>query len=198
MSRHGRRCDGGGRRCRAAPHELRASPSRQTPSTASYGCVPEAPPKNPTLRSGRERPTPLTAPARHNRASGAGAHAQPEAMHAGSAPVVRLEGPLALGHDVLLVVSRISIRPARRLAQVRLRVGRKQSCCWPARSPGRPGSQPHRRLSGDCLRVLTALPLVKPGLPQRTRPIPARNVAPCGRRRPDGAPGPSRTRPNEP
>lgn len=25
-------------------------------------------------------------------------------MHAGSAPVIRLEGPLALGHDVLLVV----------------------------------------------------------------------------------------------
>ncbi len=32
-------------------------------------------------------------------------------MHAGSAPVIRLEGPLALGHGVLLVVSRIAIRP---------------------------------------------------------------------------------------
>ena len=32
-------------------------------------------------------------------------------MHAGSAPVIRLEGPLALGHGILLVVSRIAIRP---------------------------------------------------------------------------------------
>jgi hypothetical protein len=30
------------------------------------------------------------------------------------------------------------------------------------------GSQPYRRLSGDCLRVLTRLPRVKPGLRQRT------------------------------
>ncbi|OSC31723.1 hypothetical protein B8W69_04715 [Mycobacterium vulneris] len=30
------------------------------------------------------------------------------------------------------------------------------------------GSQPYRRLSGDCLRVLTRLRLVKPGFPQRT------------------------------
>ena len=32
----------------------------------------------------------------------------------------------------------------------------------------RPGSQPYRRLSGDCLRVLMCIRLVKPGLPQRT------------------------------
>ena len=31
------------------------------------------------------------------------------------------------------------------------------------------GSQPYRRLSGDCLRVLTRLRLVKPGLPQGSR-----------------------------
>ncbi len=31
------------------------------------------------------------------------------------------------------------------------------------------GSQPYRRLSGDCLRVLTWLRLVKPGLPQGSR-----------------------------
>lgn len=31
-------------------------------------------------------------------------------MHAGSAPVIRLEGPLALGHGILLVVSCITIR----------------------------------------------------------------------------------------
>jgi hypothetical protein len=32
------------------------------------------------------------------------------------------------------------------------------------------GSQPYRRLSGDCLRVLTSLLRVKPGLPQWSRP----------------------------
>ncbi len=32
------------------------------------------------------------------------------------------------------------------------------------------GSQPYRRLSGDCLRVLTSLRQVKPGLAQWTRP----------------------------
>ena len=31
-------------------------------------------------------------------------------MHTGSAPVIRLEGPLALGHGVLLVLFRIAIR----------------------------------------------------------------------------------------
>jgi hypothetical protein len=46
-------------------------------------------------------------------------------MHAGSAPVIRLEGPLALGHGVLLVVSRIAIRPLTFVNWVRLRVGRK-------------------------------------------------------------------------
>jgi hypothetical protein len=52
-------------------------------------------------------------------------------MHAGTAPVVRLEGPLALGHDVLLVVSGMpSGRPRFRESSG------DESCCWPARSPG--------------------------------------------------------------
>jgi hypothetical protein len=34
-----------------------------------------------------------------------------------------------------------------------------------------PWSQPYRRLSGDCLRVLTSPRRVKPGLPQRTNPF---------------------------
>jgi hypothetical protein len=47
-----------------------------------------------------------------------------------------------------------------------------------------PGSQPYRRLSGDCLRVLTSLRWVKLGLPQRTQPEHLRklsfSVASCG------------------
>jgi hypothetical protein len=47
-------------------------------------------------------------------------------------------------------------------------VGRGCSHCWPARSPdSSSGSQPYRRLSGDCLRVLMRLRLVKPRVPQR-------------------------------
>ena len=46
----------------------------------------------------------LAAPAGNDGTSGTGAHPQAEPVHAGSAPVIRLEGPLALGHDVLLVV----------------------------------------------------------------------------------------------
>ena len=49
----GRPRAGHGRRRRAAPRAPRTSPSRQTPLTASCGCVRKAPPKNPTLRSGR-------------------------------------------------------------------------------------------------------------------------------------------------
>lgn len=126
------------RRHRAVPGESRASPSRQSQLTASCGCVREAPPKDLTLRSGRERAATLAAPTGHDRASGTSAHPQAETMHAGSAPVIRLEGPLALGHDVLLVVlpsgrSDVSHR-------ARLRFDRRWSwCCWPARSPGGSG-----------------------------------------------------------
>lgn len=92
------------RRHPAAPYESRASPSRQSQLTASCGCARKAPPEDLKLRSGRERATTLAAPTGYDRASGTSAHPQAEAMHAGSAPVIRLEGPLALGHDVLLVV----------------------------------------------------------------------------------------------
>jgi hypothetical protein len=128
----------GAGRDRAVSYGSRASPSRQSQLTASCGCVREAPPKNLTLRSGRERAATLAAPTGDDRASGTGAHPQAEAMHAGSAPVIRLEGPLALGHDVLLVVlpsgrSDVSHR-------ARLRFDRRWSwCCWPARSPGGSG-----------------------------------------------------------
>ena len=91
-------------------------------------------------------------------------------MHAGSAPVIRLESPLTLGHDVLLVISKSSLTsfPAAHASQV----GRsKVFLLLPGAVPRqhRSGSQPYHRLSGDCLRVLTGLRPVKPGLAQRSR-----------------------------
>lgn len=54
----------------------------------------------------RRQLAPTLAPAvRDDRPACPGAHPQPEAMHARPAPVVRLEGPLALGHGCLLVAS---------------------------------------------------------------------------------------------
>lgn len=160
------------RRDRAVSNESRVSSSRRTPLTASCGCVRAAPPGNLTVRSGSERAASLPTPTRHNRATGAGAHPQTEPVHAGSAPVVRLEGPLALGHDVLLVVSRTpSGRTSDACPGARLRSVRCTLTATARRGPRtRFGSQPYRRLSGDCLRVLTRLRLVKPGLLQRTRP----------------------------
>ena len=71
-------------------------------------------------KSGSQRATSLTTPVRHDRPAGPGAHPQPEAVHAGSAPVVRLEGPLALCHDSLLVASGIVPRPVPRAGGSRL------------------------------------------------------------------------------
>lgn len=52
-------------------------------------------------------------------------------MHAGSAPVIRLKGPLALGHAVLLAVS---IIPIRLLVLLHI-VNQGWSDFYPARSP---------------------------------------------------------------
>ncbi len=122
------------RQHRAVPDECHASPPRQSQLTASCGCAREAPLKDLALRSGRERAAALAAPTGYDRTPGTSAHPQAKTMHAGSAPVIRLEGPLALGHDVLLVVlpsgrSDVSHR-------ARLRFDRRWSWCyWPARSP---------------------------------------------------------------
>lgn len=51
--------------------------------------------------SGSQRTTALATPARHNRTAGTGAHPQTEAVNPRPAPVVRLKGALALGHDCL-------------------------------------------------------------------------------------------------
>jgi hypothetical protein len=51
--------------------------------------------------SGSQRATALVAPAGDDGAAGAGAHPQTETMHTCTAPVVGLEGPLALGHGYI-------------------------------------------------------------------------------------------------
>jgi hypothetical protein len=65
----------------------------------------------PVIGSGGQGATSLTTPIGHDRPPRPGAHPQPEAVHAGSPPVVRLEGPLALCHDSLLVAFGIPFRP---------------------------------------------------------------------------------------
>lgn len=50
------------------------------------------------MKSGSQRAAALVAPPSDDRAAGAGAHPQTEPMHTCTAPIVRLEGPLALGH----------------------------------------------------------------------------------------------------
>ena len=59
-------------------------------------------------------------------------------MHAGSAPVIRLEGPFALGHGVLLVLSDVlsGASPAPHASQASWSAGRSEwYYYWPARSP---------------------------------------------------------------
>ena len=60
-------------------------------------------------RSGSQRTTALTAPAGNDGPPCAGPHPQPEAMDPGPAPVVRLEGALALGHGSRLLINVRSI-----------------------------------------------------------------------------------------
>lgn len=107
-------------------------------------------------RSGRECAAALATPTGDDRTSSASAHAQTEAVHPGSAPVVRLEGPLALGHGVLLSCPACSCFASTPVGVVLLLAG-----AVPKRF--HPGSQPYRRLSGDCSRVLTGFRWVKPG-----------------------------------
>lgn len=66
---------------------------------------------------GQLAPT-LAPPVRDDRTTCPRAHPQPEAMHARPAPVVRLEGPLALGHGCLLVASGTRIPHRRRTKSV--------------------------------------------------------------------------------
>jgi hypothetical protein len=56
-----------------------------------------------------ERAAALVATAGDDRTSGPGPHPQPEAVHLGTTPVVRLERPLALGHGCF---SSMTVAPA--------------------------------------------------------------------------------------
>jgi hypothetical protein len=69
--------------------------------------------------SGSQRTSALATPIRHNRPAGPGPHPQPETVHAGTAPVIRLEGPLALCHDSLLAASGIVPDPVSRAGGLR-------------------------------------------------------------------------------
>jgi hypothetical protein len=131
--------------------------------------------ENLTLLLGSQPATTLTPPTGNDRTSGTGTHPQPEAVHTGSAPVVRLEGPLALGHGILLVVCGIVFGNASGRARMATRsvcgsVGVVLLLAGAVPMRNTCGSQPYRRRSGDCLRVLTTSPPVKPGLAQPSRP----------------------------
>lgn len=87
-------------------------------------------------RSGSQRTTALAAPPRHDGTTGTGTHTQPEAVDPGPAPVVRLEGALALGH-------RCSPRPLAVTVPIRpvhsgIRTAAFQSSLPNRRGPGGP------------------------------------------------------------
>lgn len=84
-------------------------------------------------------------------------------MNPRPAPVVRLEGPLALGHGCISS-SYGSRCPVYTLACVRRRSRLPLVSSGLARNRRGPEtrSQPYRQRMGDCSRVLTSLPLVKP------------------------------------
>jgi hypothetical protein len=63
-----------------------------------------------TCVSGSQRTAALAAAGRYDRPAGAGAHAQPKSVNPGPAPIVRLEGPFALGHGGLSS-SHLAARP---------------------------------------------------------------------------------------
>jgi hypothetical protein len=113
-----------------------------------------------TVRSGGQRLAALAAPPRHDGTAGAGTHTQPETVHSGTAPVVRLEGALALGHRCsprLLAVPVVRTPPRPGRPDCRF----SKLSTEPARSR-EPRSLPCRRRLGDCSRVLRTLPQVKP------------------------------------
>ncbi len=117
----------------------------------------------PVVSSRSERPPPLATPARHDRPPGPGTHPQPEAVYPGSTPVVRLKGPLALGHGYLLYTSAAAVRldsPVGPGGPCRILVSRGElgvSLVAGAVSPDPARALPYRQRSGDCTRVLSVL-----------------------------------------
>jgi hypothetical protein len=91
-----------------------------------------------------ERATALATAARHDGAASARAHTKPEPVHACTAPVVRLEGPLALGHGYISSVTPcVRVRHTHELpcGADAVAVPYERSSCLlaPARYPGVPG-----------------------------------------------------------
>lgn len=98
-----------------------------------------------------ERATALAAPTGNDGAPGTGTHAQPEAVHTCTTTVVRLKGPLALGHGCYSSVDcRVGILhrhdvviPVRTQAQF---VRTSVSLASPGAVPRASGSQPCRHI----------------------------------------------------
>ena len=87
--------------------------------------------------SGSQRAAALTAPAGYDRPAGAGAHPQPEAVHPRASPVVRLKGPLALGHGCFSSLHLAADQPADRNTRVDTEaVGKLCVSLVTARHPG--------------------------------------------------------------
>ncbi len=147
--------------------------------------------------SGRQRTTSLTAPAGYDRAPGTRPHPQAESMHPCATPIVRLECPLALGHGCISSLRLATTSARRHLWQplvssaVLLRNRRAPHDLRGDRS----GSQPYRRLPGDCSRVLTRIRWVKPANFARRRSRGVPRIPP--RSRPSWV-DPSRTEPRRP
>lgn len=106
-----------------------------------------------TGRSGSQGLTALATTTGDDRPAGPGAHAQTETVNACPPTIVRLEGPLALGHGCLsLLLADHNPGKIPRTAVAQFRTNR--------RGPGTPVAavSPH---PGDLSRVLTALAQVK-------------------------------------
>lgn len=110
--------------------------------------------------SGSQRATALAPAARDDRPAGASAHPQTETMHPGPPTVVRLEGPLALGHGY--VSSSFADHAPRTFPRTTWSLSISLALTGAAPEDPVAAVSPH---SGDCSRVLTALAQVKPPYP---------------------------------
>lgn len=87
--------------------------------------------------SGSQRLASLATPPGDDRAPSPGAHPQPEAVHTRTTPIVRLEGPLALGHGCL---SSLHLAAAAALGQPRQPLVSSASCSYRRVHPRFPGN----------------------------------------------------------
>src|SRR5690349_20161622 len=121
------------------------------------------------VESRSERAAALAAAAGDDGAAGAGPHTQPEPMHPRTATVVRLEGPLALGHVNLSLFLCGTRDSPTRCVSVRTRLPLISCRCvvlyLPALTPGGTRIAAVSPRAGDCSRVLTSFRWVKPETP---------------------------------